>query len=126
MRVRIIEDANRNGRWDSGNLVERRQSERAELYKNEQDEELFTMKSGWEFEFTLDMNTLFAPVTMEQLIERLNHREQVRLQQEAEKNLKKTSGGTHNHTHGSTSTGSNSLSGMMGGTQQRTSSMGGF
>ena len=126
MRVRIIEDANRNGRWDSGNLVERRQSERAEFYKNEQDEELFTMKAGWEFEFQLDMSTLFAPVTMEQLIERLNHREQVRLQQEAEKRLKNSGEGAHNHNHGSTSTGSNSLSGMMGGTQQRTSSMGGF
>ena len=126
MRVRIIEDANANGSWDSGNLVERRQSERAELYKNEQDEELFTMKAGWEFEFTLDMGRLFAPVTMEQLIERLNYREQVRLQKEAEE--KRKNAGTessHNHNHNSTS-GSNSLSGMMGGSQQRGSSLGGF
>ncbi len=125
MRVRIIEDANRNGSWDSGNLVERRQSERAELYKNEQDEELFTMKAGWEFEFTLDMNTLFADVTMEQLIERLNYREQVRLQKEAEEK-RKNAGEHSDHNHSHNSTGSNSLSGMTGGTQQRSSSRGGF
>ena len=108
--------------------LERRQSERAELYKNEQDEELFTMKAGWEFEFTLDMSRLFAPITMEQLVERLNYREQVRLQKEAEE--KRKNAGTessHNHNHNSTSTsGSNSLSGMMGGSQQRGSSLGGF
>ena len=120
IRIRVVEDLNRNGRWDSGNLVERRQSERAELYKNEQEEELFAMKAGWEFEFTLDMTTLFAPVTMEQLIEQLDRREQVRLQKEAEQRSKNAnSDSDHNHNHGST--GSNSLSGMMG----NTSGMGG-
>ena len=117
MRVRIIEDANRNGIWDSGNLVERRQSERAELYKNEQDEELFTMKAGWEFEFSLDMSRLFAPVTMEQLIERLNYREQVRLRKEAEEKLK-NAGEHSDHNHSHSTTGSNSISGMTGGTQR--------
>ena len=117
MRVRIIEDANRNGSWDSGNLVERRQSERAELYKNEQDEELFTMKAGWEFEFTLDMGSLFAPVTMDQLIERLNYREQVRLRKEAEEKLK-NAGEHSDHNHSHSTTGSNSISGMTGGTQR--------
>ena len=116
MRMRIVEDVNDNGRWDSGNLVERRQSERAEFYENEQAEELFTMKAGWEFEFSLDMASLFAPVTMEQLIERLDHRERVRLQKEAEQRRKES--GTdngHNHNHGQNSVGMNSVSGMMGG-----------
>lgn len=116
LRLRIIEDENGNGRWDSGNLVERRQSERAELYKNEQEEELFTMKAGWEFEFSLDMASLFAPVTMEQLIERLDRREQVRLQKEAEERRKQAqSGDDHNHNHNQGSTGMNSAAGMMGG-----------
>ena len=112
MRIRIVEDLNGNGRWDSGNLVERRQSERAELYKNEQEDELFTMKAGWEFEFSLDMATLFAPVTMEQLIEQLNRREQVRLQKEAEKRREEAASGD-SHNHGSTGMGS--MGGMMGG-----------
>lgn len=88
MRLRIIEDMNGNGEWDAGNLVERRQSERAEFYKNDRDEELFTTKTGWEFEITLDMNRIFAPVTMEQLIERLDKREAARAAKEAEKRLK--------------------------------------
>ena len=112
MRIRVVEDMNGNGRWDSGNLVERRQSERAELYKNEQQEELFTMKAGWEFDFSLDMTTLFAPVTMEQLVERLDRREQVRLQKEAEKR-KEAAQSEQGHNHGSS--GGSSLSGMMGG-----------
>ena len=117
LRLRIVEDLNDNGRWDSGNLVERRQSERAELYKNEQEEELFTMKAGWEFEFSLDMASLFAPVTMEQLIQRLDRREQVRLQKEAEERRKQAqSGDDHNHNHNQGSMGMGSMgSGMMGG-----------
>ncbi len=88
MRLRIIEDVNGNGEWDGGNLVERRQSERAEFYKNDEQEELFTTKTGWEFDLTLDMNDIFAPVTMEELIQRLDRREQTRLRKEAERRAK--------------------------------------
>lgn len=119
MRMRIIEDLNANGVWDSGNLVERRQGERSEMYKNDKEEEIFTTKTGWEFEITLDMNRLFAPVTMEQLIERLNKREQARLlkaeeeRREREAKEKKENGG---HSHGSGMMGgSGGLGGMMGG-----------
>lgn len=85
MRLRIIEDVNGNGEWDGGNLVERRQSERAEFYKNDEQEELFTTKTGWEFDLTLDMNRIFAPVTMDELVRRLDQREQTRLRKEAER-----------------------------------------
>ena len=91
MRMRIIEDLNGNGEWDSGNLVERRQSERAEFYKNDEQEELFTTKTGWEFDLTLDMNDIFAPVTMDELIRRLDRREQTRLRKEAERRAKEGS-----------------------------------
>jgi uncharacterized membrane protein YgcG len=121
MRIRIIEDANGNGKWDSGNLVERRQSERAEFYKNEKEEELFTTKTGWEFDFTFDMQRLFAPVTMQQLIERLDKREMVRLAKEEELRreaalAKKNGGSSHNHDHGGMGgMGMGSFGGMMGG-----------
>ncbi len=116
MRLRIIEDLNGNGEWDAGNLVERRQSERAEFYKNERDEELFTVKTGWEFEIALDMSRIFAPVTMEQLIERLDKREAAREAKEAEKrskegNKKKDDG----HNHSSQGMGAGNLRGMAGG-----------
>jgi hypothetical protein len=119
MRIRVIEDMNANGQWDGGNLVERRQSERAEFYKNDKEEEIMTTKTGWEFDITLDMSTLFAPVSMEQLIERLDKREQARLlkaeeeRREREAKEKQQNGG---HSHGGGMMGgSGGLGGMMGG-----------
>ena len=102
MRMRIIEDLNGNGKWDSGNLVERRQSERAEFYKNDKEEELFTTKTGWEFEFDLDMAKMFAPVTMQELIQRLDKREMIRVQKLEEERIKNAHSGRnkHNHDHG--------------------------
>ncbi len=117
IRLRIIEDMNGNGKWDSGNMVERRQGERAEFYKNDKEEELFTTKTGWEFEFTFDMAKIFAPVTMQQLIERLDKREMVRLQQEEERRRKAAASkkDEHDHDNNSSGFGLGSLGGMMGG-----------
>lgn len=85
IRFRIIEDMNGNGKWDAGNLVERRQPERTELYANEKGEDTFATKANWEMEFTMDMSQIFAPVTMESLIRMLDEREEQRLRREAEK-----------------------------------------
>ena len=121
VRMRIIEDLNGNGKWDSGNMVERRQSERSEFYKNDKEEELFTTKTGWEFEFTFDMQKIFAPVTMQELIERLDKREMVRLQQEEERrrkaaaNKSNESGHSHNNNAMGGMSGMGGLGGMMGG-----------
>ena len=116
LKMRIIEDKNRNGKWDSGNMVERRQSERSEFYKNESEEELFTTKTGWEFEFTLDMNRLFAPITMEQLIERLDKREVQRLiKLEEEREKARALGNQNQHNHNHNSMGNGMLGGMGGG-----------
>ena len=62
-----IEDKNGNGKWDTGNVVERRQPERAEIYANDEGEDTFATKTNWEVEFSIDMNRVFAPVTMESL-----------------------------------------------------------
>jgi hypothetical protein len=110
IRIRITEDENCNGKWDAGNMVKRRQSERTELYKNEEGEELFTTKAGWEFEVAMDMNTLFAPISMEELIERLDKREQTRLEQEAERRRKEGNKNKNSHQQGS-----NGVGGMMSG-----------
>ena len=117
LKIRIIEDKNHNGRWDSGNMVERRQSERSEFYKNDQDEELFTTKTGWEFEFTIDMNKIFAPITMEQLIERLDQREAQRLmklEEDRQKN-RNTGNNQHNHNSGGMFGSGGGMGGMLGG-----------
>lgn len=117
LKMRIIEDKNRNGRWDGGNMVERRQSERVEFYKNDQDEELFTTKTGWEFEFTLDMSRLFAPISMEQLIERLDKREMQRLIKAEEERkkalLQQKNEQNHNHNNSGSMFGGGNMGGML-------------
>lgn len=87
IRFRVIEDLNGNGRWDTGNLVERRQPERAEAYVNDRGEEVFATKANWEVEFTMDMSRLFAPVTMKSLTQLLDKQELQRLTREQEKRV---------------------------------------
>ena len=88
IKFRVIEDRNGNGKWDSGNVVERLQPERAEIYANDQGEDTFATKTTWEIEFSMDMNRIFAPVTMQSLSRLLDERESQRLRREAEKRAK--------------------------------------
>lgn len=74
IRLRIIEDMNGNGVWDSGNVVERRQAERSEIYSSG-GEDTFATKINWEVELDMDMSQIFAPVTMDLLIKTLDDRE---------------------------------------------------
>lgn len=89
IQLRLIEDLNNNGKWDTGNVVERRQPERSELYIDDQGVETFTTKANWEIELSMDMGELFKPVTMENLIELLDTREEQRLQKLAEEEAKR-------------------------------------
>lgn len=88
IKFRIIKDRNGNGKWDTGNVVERRQPERAEMYANEQGEDTFATKANWEIEFSMDMNRIFAPVTMQSLSRLLDEREIQRLRREEEERAK--------------------------------------
>lgn len=88
IKFRVIEDKNGNGKWDTGNLVEQRQPERAELYVNDEGKDVFATKSNWEIEFAMDMNRIFAPMTMQSLSRLLDERESQRLIREAEKRAK--------------------------------------
>ncbi len=74
IRLRIIEDMNGNGIWDSGNVVERRHAERSEIYSRD-GEDTFVTKINWEVEIDMDMGKIFAPVTMQSLIKTLDERE---------------------------------------------------
>ena len=95
IRFRVIEDRNANGKWDTGNLVERRQPERAEMYVDENGNDTFVAKVNWDIEMPMDMDALFAPVTMQSLIELLDQREQQRLRREAEKQAKERKPGAN-------------------------------
>ncbi|MFR9671914.1 MAG: hypothetical protein SNI72_03305, partial [Rikenellaceae bacterium] len=79
VRLRVIEDRNGNGEWDSGNLVERRQSELVKEFQSESGDPLVAMKVNWEIEISIDPRTMFAPESQEQLIERLERQERARL-----------------------------------------------
>lgn len=105
VRLRIVEDVNGNGHWDSGNLVESRQPERVEIYRNERDEEVIATKMNWDVEIMADMNRMFAPVTMQSLIRQLDARESVRLvkfyeeqRKRREEEKRREQEGTHNNS----------------------------
>ncbi|MDE6624570.1 MAG: Ig-like domain-containing protein [Alistipes sp.] len=115
IKFRIIEDRNGNGQWDTGNVVERRQPERAEMFADEQGEDTFVTKTNWEIEFTMDMNRIFAPMTMQSLSRLLDERELQRLRREEEKRAKegpKKQG--HDHDHRSGTSGMSSSFGSAG------------
>lgn len=123
VKLRVVEDMNGNGKWDSGNVVERRQPERSEIYTDKEGVEIFATKVNWEIEMEMDMAELFAPVTMESLIQLLDEREYQRLKRLAEEEAKQRGqGGEHNHNGGNSSGGF----GMGGAFGSMGSGMGGF
>lgn len=79
VRLRVIEDANLNGVWDKGNLVERIQPERVELFAQDSGEEEIQTKMGWEVAYDIDMGIMFAPVTMESVLEQIRKMEENRM-----------------------------------------------
>lgn len=88
IKFRIIEDLDGNGKWDTGDVVVRRQPERAEMFADASGEETFATKANWEIEFRMDMPRIFAPVTMQSLSRMLDERESQRLRREEEKRSK--------------------------------------
>lgn len=89
VRIAVLEDGNANGKWDTGNLIERRQPERTEPYVDPKGEELIEVKANWEIEIAIDMNQLFRPITFESVNEQLRKTEAVRLQKVLEDRAKK-------------------------------------
>jgi len=117
IRLRIIEDKNGNGKWDAGDVVAGLQPERAEAYFNERGEDLFTTKMNWDFEINIDMNKVFLPLTMENLVKMLDDKEESRLNklyEEWEKKQKESKGKNQTQQSGS-SGGGMGFGGMAGG-----------
>ncbi len=113
IRLRVIEDTNGNGEWDSGNVIERLQPERAEMYINDRGEDLFATKMNWEIEIAMDMSKIFVPMTMENLIKILDDKENSRLKKLQEEMLKKQ--GQDNDENNRNNTQSGGMMGGMGG-----------
>ncbi|WP_288893204.1 Ig-like domain-containing protein [uncultured Alistipes sp.] len=121
IKFRVIEDLNGNGKWDSGDVVARRQPERAEMFVDEQGGETFATKANWDIEFTMDMPRIFAPVTMQSLSRLLDERELQRLRREEEKRVKE--GPQRNDVSGSQSGAFQGGMGSMGGFGGRNAGM---
>ncbi len=121
IQIRVVEDKNHNGKWDTGNVVEMRQPERTELYADDEGETLFATKANWEIELTIDMDKLFAPVTMQSLQQMLDEREMRRLEREAEKRRKEGNKNQNDHNH--SSGGFGGMGGGMGSMMDMTGGM---
>ncbi|MDE6857267.1 MAG: hypothetical protein K2J33_00805, partial [Alistipes sp.] len=96
-KIRIVEDVNGNGEWDTGNVVERRQPERSEVYVAANDEDTFQIKANWESDIEIDLAAMFAPVTMQSLQELLDAREEARLRKVFEAQQKEGKNKKHDH-----------------------------
>lgn len=57
--IRIVEDANKNGVWDTGNYLNQVEPERVG-YLHKEKEEQFQLRTGWENEITVDIDEVFA------------------------------------------------------------------
>ncbi len=121
IRLRIIEDKNSNGKWDAGDVVAGLQPERAEAYFNERGEDVFTTKMNWDFEINIDMNKIFMPMTMENLVKMLDDKEESRLQKLYEEWQKKQGEPKKNEqTQNQSSGGGMGFGGMAGGLKSAT------
>ena len=117
IRLRIIEDTNGNGKWDAGDVIAGLQPERAEAYFNERGEETFTTKMNWDFEINIDMDKVFVPMTMENLVKMLDDKEEARLQKLYDEWQKKHQSGQGKNSQQQTqsSGGGMGFGGMAGG-----------
>lgn len=123
IQLRVVEDMNANGKWDTGDMVLMRQPERTEIYKNEEGVEIITTKENWEFDIDVDMDKLFAPVTMESVVKMLNDREDERLKKLAEEEVKKRKEEQNKNNQNSNSMGFGGMGGLGGLSGTSTGSM---
>lgn len=77
--LRILQDINNNGEWDSGDLILRRQSELSKMF-SQKGESVIETRVNWEVEIDVDAGALFAPESQADLARRLEKEETERLQ----------------------------------------------
>lgn len=58
-RIRIIEDIDNNGMWDSGRLVDRVHPERVVFFADDHGNSVISTKANWDILLTLDMDHIF-------------------------------------------------------------------
>ena len=62
VQLRVTEDRNRNGKWDTGDLIRRIRPEKVETFRNPANgSSNIIAKANWEMEFDIDVSELFKP-----------------------------------------------------------------
>ena len=67
VRLRITEDINGNGKWDTGKLVARVQPERTEFFVGNSGDQFIPLKTGWDVDLDVYMAEIFAPISIEKI-----------------------------------------------------------
>ncbi|MFC2508841.1 MAG: Ig-like domain-containing protein [Bacteroides sp.] len=52
--IRLVHDANGNGRWDTGDYFEHRQPEEVRYFRDEKGQSTVKVRANWEYDFTID------------------------------------------------------------------------
>ena len=81
------------------------------MFINEKGEDLFATKANWDIEIDIDMNKVFKPLTMENLIQILEEKEAARIKKLSEEWEKKRLENQNQNNQNGTS----GMGGMMGG-----------
>ncbi len=118
VRIRIVEDMNGNGKWDTGNMIERRQPERAEFYVGTTGSQLVPARINWEVDVKLDMAQIFAPVSMEKVRRDLQQAEDARIEKWLEDKAKRDAE-RKKQEQGQGSGGGLGIGGALGGAKQQ-------
>jgi uncharacterized protein (DUF2141 family) len=78
VKVRIVEDMNGNGKWDSGDMINRLQPERVEIFMPPSGNELTEMKANNKVEFSIDMADMFKPIDIMDIRRQISKAEELR------------------------------------------------
>ncbi len=93
--LRVIEDRNNNGKWDTGDLINRIQPEKSALYTQDGESKIIT-KVNWEIEVTVDAESMFRDESAEELSKRLEERDRKMMEiREQKREAKNKKGGSN-------------------------------
>lgn len=82
-KLKVTEDKNSNGKWDTGNIINRIGPERIEIYKDDKGSSNFEAKEKWDIVMNIDMNNLFDKIpTKVKSSTKVIDNEQLRLEKE--------------------------------------------